>query len=270
MRDSLETAVHVQIIRYRESGIRQAIADSVLMGQRNLTRLSRFPTAIVSGSLMPCLFLVGFLLTFKRLMAVQGIDYLQYLVPIITLQAMFFTAMGAAMNLVEDIDTGLLNRYRVMPLSPLGVFGGLLIAYWVRALIALTILLIAAYSIGFRFPTWRSAMMFVGVTLLFTTVAIAGYTVLALACKKPSLVQSLLLVPYAPLLLLSTGFSPAENFPGWLQPIVNTQPVSYTATALRAFVNGQDGEATLFAAIGWLLGLLGIFSIMNIYFYRRE
>ncbi|MFQ4144481.1 ABC transporter permease [Chlorogloeopsis sp. ULAP02] len=268
--NDLYTKAKKLVATRNESGISRVFADSLIIGHRNLILLSRFSAVTVSVVLIPIMFLSGFLLTFERLMAAQEINYVQYLVPIITLQAMFFTAMGAAINLATDIKAGMLQRCRAMPISRVAAFGGLLIAYIVRASIALAILVCFAHVYGFRFQGgWFSVVGFIALTLLFTTTAIAGYAVLALGLKEPNLVQSLSIIPYAPLLLLSTGFSPAENFPHWLQAIVRGQPVSHTANALRALVNGNEILNPLFWSVGWLLGLLLIFVFLAVYLYQK-
>lgn len=266
------TAIAKELVRNRkESGIIQTFRDSLLFAQRNLVLLTRFPTAIVAVVMLPILFLSGFLLTFQRLMAVQEINYVQYLVPIITLQSIFFTAMGSAVHLSMDMNAGMLRRCRAMPISRLAIFGGLAIAYLVRALITLVILLCLAHFYGFRFQGGLFATLgFIGLSLLFAIAAIAGYSTLALALKKPELVDSLTIVPYAPLLLLSTGFSPKENFPNWLQPIVSNQPVSHTADALRALANGSEVLNPLLWSLAWLLGLLIIFTSLATFLYQNN
>lgn len=255
--------------KQQRSSIYRAFADSLIIGRRNLILLGRFPAAIVSIVLIPTLFLSGFLLTFERLMLVQGINYVQYLLPIIIIQAMFFTAMGSAINLASDLQIGMVQRCRAMPVSRLAVFGGLLIAYLVRGAISATILIYLAHFYGFRFQTgWLSIVGFMALILLFTTTAIAGYAVLTLIFKEPELVNSLSLVPYAPLLLLSTGFSPAENFPSWLQPIVRNQPISHIANALRSLAASDEFLHPLLWSLAWLLGVLAIFVLLIAWLYE--
>lgn len=257
------------IVRQRgEAGIQRAIVDSSILAWRNLIRFSRLPAVLASVIIFPILFLSGFVLAFGQLMGTQGINYIQYLVPIITLQAMFFTAMGAALTLANDIKSGMLQRCRVMPISRIAVFGGLLMAYLVRAVIATMILVSFAHLYGFRFQAgFLSVIAYILLTLLFTTTTISGYAILALWLRQIDLVNSFLIVPYAPLLLLSSGFSPAENFPNWLQPFVRFQPVSQTAAALRAIANGDSPTEPLLWALAWLVGLLVLFSVVVVRLY---
>lgn len=270
MTDELLSKARKMVATRQESGIERAIADSGAIAWRHLIYLSRTPEVMASVVLFPIIFLSGFLLTFQRLMANQGIDYVQYLLPIITLQAIFFTAMSSAVTIASDIKTGMLQRCRVMPISRIAVLGGLVVAYLVRAVISTAILLIFAHLYGFRFQAGILAIIgFFALIILFTTTCVTGYAVLALSIRKPDLVQLLAVIPYTPLLLLSTGFSPAENFPHWLQLFVRFQPVSCTAKALRALINGTELFSPLLWSVGWLIGLVIVFGFVAIRLYRQ-
>jgi len=85
------------IAERRENGWRRAIDDSLLLGGRNLVRLQRNPIVIVAIAIFPVVFLAGFWIVGQKLMAVQGVNYIQYLVPIINLQALFFSGLGSAL-----------------------------------------------------------------------------------------------------------------------------------------------------------------------------
>ncbi len=254
------------IAQRQETGWRRAIDDSLLITWRNLIRLKRNPIVIVAIAIFPMVFLLGFWIVGQKLMAAQGVVYIQYLVPVINLQTLFFAGFGSAVMLATDIETGMMERCRAMPISRVAVVAGLVLAYMVRALLATVILLAVACLLGFRFYGGSLAFLayFILVTL-FTTTCITGYSVLALKLRNPSLVNSVAIIPYTPLLLLSNGFSPTENFPSWLQPIVRYQPVSVTCDALRALVDGSTASGELFvASFLWLVALwigLGLWSV---------
>lgn len=254
------------IAQRQETGWRRAAGDSLLITWRNLIRLKRNPIVIVAIAIFPMVFLLGFWIVGQKLMAAQGVDYIQYLVPTINLQALFFAGFGSAIMLATDIETGMMERCRVMPISRVAVVAGLVLAYMVRALLATVILLAIAYLLGFRFYGGLLAFLaYFILVILFTTTCITGYSVLALKLRNPSLVNSVAIIPYTPLLLLSNGFSPTENFPSWLQPIVRYQPVSVTCDALRALVEGSAASYGLFvASFLWLMVLwigLGAWSV---------
>ncbi|MBE9076187.1 ABC transporter permease, partial [Romeria aff. gracilis LEGE 07310] len=254
----------------RESGWRRGMGDSLLLAWRNLLRLSRTPAVVVSVLLFPAIFLSGFLVIGQRLMAAQGVDYIQYLVPIINLQAMFFAGLSSALLLTKDMQTGMMQRCRAMPISRAAVLGGLVLAYLVRGLFATLILLALALVYGFRFQAGLLGLLgYFFLVLLFTAVCIAGYGALALKLRRPALVDAVSIVPYAPLLLLSNGFSPAENFPGWLQPIVRYQPVSVTCDALRSLSSASPELLPVLSSLLWLTAALVGLGAWAIHLYRN-
>jgi len=268
MTSNFEVAAIAQrmIAQRQEIGWRRAIKDSLLITGRNLIRLRRNPIVIVAVAIFPIVFLAGFWLVGQKLMASQGIDYIQYLVPIINLQALFFSGLGSALMFAKDIESGMMNRCRVMPISRIATIAGLVIAYMVRALLATFVLLLVAFAVfGFRFQGGLVAGLgYLVLVVVFTAACITGYSILAIKLRRPDLVNSVAIIPYIPLLLLSNGFSPTENFPVWLQPIVRYQPVSVTCDALRSLVAGTPDSLPLFCySLVWLMGLwilLGIWA----------
>ena len=256
--DDIAVLAQQMIAQRQETGWRRAIDDSLLITWRNLLRLKRNPVVIVAIAIFPMVFLMGFWIIGQKLMAAQGIDYIQYLVPIINLQALFFAGLGSAVMLAKDIETGMMERCRAMPISRVAVIAGLVLAYMVRALLATVILLLVAYGLGFRFQGGPVALLgYLTLVITFTATCITGYSILALKLRSPTLVDAVAIIPYTPLLLLSNGFSPTENFPAWLQPVVRYQPVSVTCDALRSLIAGSDASGLLFiASLAWLLALL--------------
>jgi len=166
----------------------------------------------------------------------------------------------------------MMNRCRVMPISRIAVVAGLGIAYMVRSLLATIVLLAVAFLVfGFRFQGDVLDMLaYLLIVVIFTATAITGYSILAIKLRRPALVNSVAIIPYTPLLLLSNGFSPTENFPQWLQPFVRSQPVSITCDALRAMVSGSDNSLWLAGqSLLWLFGLLIVFGILALRAYKR-
>ena len=268
--DASELA-RAMVAQRQETGWRRAVEDSLLITGRNLIRLKRNPVVVVAIAVFPMVFLLGFWIIGQKLFAAQGVDYLQYLLPIVNLQALYFAGLGSAIMLAKDIESGMMQRARAMPISRVAVVVGLVLAYVVRGLLATVFLMIVAYFLSFRFyGGFLAAIGYLILVLTFTATCIMGYSVLALKLKSPTLVDAVGIIPYTPLVLMSNGFSPTENFPEWLQPIVRYQPVSVTCDALRALVAGSEGSLILFGlSLLWLGGLLLILGSWAVRLYRR-
>ena len=259
------------VARRRETGWRRAVEDSLLITGRNLIRLKRNPIVIVAIAVFPMVFLLGFWTIGQKLFAAQGVDYLQYLLPVVNLQALYFAGLGSALMLAKDIETGMMQRCRAMPISRVAVVAGLVLAYVLRGVLATIVLMVIGYLMGFRFyggPV--AALGYLVLVLMFTATCITGYSILALKLRSPTLVDAVAIIPYTPLVLMSNGFSPTENFPGWLQPVVRYQPVSVTCAALRALIAGSGESLALFGgSLLWLGGLLLVMGFWSVRLYRR-
>jgi ABC-2 type transport system permease protein len=269
--DDVAGLAQQMIAQRQETGLKRAIDDSLLITGRNLIRLRRNPIVIVAIAIFPMVFLLGFWIVGQKLMAAQGVNYIQYLVPIINLQALFFSGLGSAIMLAKDIETGMMQRCRAMPIARVAVVAGLVLAYMVRALLATVILLAVAYGLGFRFQGGAIALLgYFTLVVIFTATCITGYSILALKLRSPTLVDAVAIIPYTPLLLLSNGFSPTENFPSWLRPIVRYQPVSVTCDALRALIEGSSASGALFlASLAWLLVVLFALGFWSVRLYQK-
>lgn len=255
----------------KEGGLARAVSDSVVLAGRALRRMVRYPGLWFSIIVFPAVFLSGFIVLLQKSFEAQGIpDYVQYVVPIAVIQAQFFTGMGTAVTMASEAESGMLARIRAMPVSRYAIFGGPVLGYLVRGAIVLLVVLAVGTAFGFRFDAGPvRAGGFVLLSMTFGAVSICGYSCLGLALRRTELTQSVILVPYAPLLLLSTGFSPAGNWPGWLQPVVVANPVSHIAEALRGLAAGGDVAGSVTVSVGWLASSLIVAAIAGSWLVRR-
>jgi ABC-2 type transport system permease protein len=253
-----------------QHGVAALYGAARVFAWRNALAVTREPVLVVQIIIGPFLFLTVFLLTFKQLMSLRGIDYVQYLTPIITIQVLFFAGIGAAVGLASDVQSGMLDRARTMPVHHGALVAGRMAADLGRAAIGVAVLLLVAHVYGFRFEAgFWSAVAYVGLALLFAVALSSGYSAMGLALGDPETASAAALLPYAPLLLFSTGFVPEEAFPDWLGPIVAITPVSKTADALRAMANGGEVLEPLLASLAWIIGILVVCAWLGVVAYGR-
>jgi ABC-2 type transport system permease protein len=253
-----------------ERGLAALVRDGGRVAGRNLRRYRRSPASVASAVVFPLIFFFGFLSVLRRSLEALGVDYAQYLPPAVVVQAMFFTAISSAFFLADDRQRGLLERCRSLPISRWAPLVGRVEADLTRSALSITVLVLAASLAGFRFEAGLvPAVGFFGVALLFTLAAAAACSLVGLAAPSPEAANSMLFLPYLPLLMLSTAFVPAVGFPGWLQPFVRWQPVSLTADALRALSSGGPTAAPVVRAVVVLSALAVVFGALGARAYRR-
>lgn len=253
-----------------EGSVTAALADGRLLMGRNVMLIARNPASIASMIVFPLIFLFGFFAVLSRSVEWIGIDYQQYLPPVIVVQAMFFTGISSAYFLADDRASGMLERLRSMPLHRWAVIVGRVGADGLRAVVSMVVVLIAATLLGFRFMAGPGAVVgFVGLVLLFALTVSAGCAVVGLTARNAEAASSTLFLPYLPLLMLSTGFVPLEGFPSWIQPFVEWQPVSLTVDALRSLADGGPTAAPVRDAVLMLSALLVAFCALAARAFRR-
>lgn len=237
--------------------------DSALLCGRHLRLMSRRPGSMAAVIVLPLAFTLLFFTVFQRTMTRIGIDYAQYLIPAVIVQAVFFTALSTAVYAAEDAQGGLLRRLRGLPIARAAPAIGLVLAEFAGVIVSMAVLIPIGMVLGFRFEAgFPAAIGFVGVACLFAITLCAGYLALGLAAGQPESASAIAMLIYFPVLLLSNAFTPVEAFPDWLEPVVQNQPITRVLDALRALsTGGADLARPVLGAIVWLLPLLVLFIL---------
>ncbi|WP_405489042.1 ABC transporter permease [Nocardia sp. NBC_00511] len=211
----------------------------------------------------PIAFYICFYIPLRKSMSAAGIDFAQYLLPLIAVYAMFFTAMFAGDRAGREQAGGMATRLRSLPVRSWVPVAARMSANLVRGVAALAGALIVGSLFGFRFHDPVTALVFVLVALAFGAGVVIGADALGTATRNPELGATVLFVPQLLLVMTSTGFVPAQGFPGWIQPWVRNQPVSQVTAALRGLAEGRY-PAELGVAAGWIVGLLAVGAVLAI------
>lgn len=241
-----------------------------LLGRRALMKAARNPASLLSAIVFPLLFFALFNIVMRRIMDARDFDYVQLLPSTVIVQAMLFSAMSSAYYVAEDRLTGISGRLRSMPIHPAAPFAGRAFADVGRGAISLTVLLVVAFLSGMRFEdgvVWLP--LFAVVALSFVVAAAVTFGLLGYMASSPESAVSLATIPYLPLLMLSSGFAPVDDFPGWLQPFVEWQPITATIDALRALTGRGDIAETVPLALGWSAAIALVFGSIGVRRARR-
>jgi ABC-2 type transport system permease protein len=209
-------------------------------------------------------FTASFYLPLKQVMGVfipgSG-SYAQYLVPLIAIQAVYFSAMSAAIRSATDSVQGIERRFRTMPMSPFTPLAARMTANGYRCTVALAIAVICGYVIGFRFygGAVQTGVFCMLVLLVGLSLSLVG-DLIGVAVGNPEATPHLLLLPGLILGYLSVGIQPAEQFPAWIRPAVRYQPISVFVEALRALAGDRDQDPasvppTVLPALAYLVGI---------------
>lgn len=237
------------------------VADTIWLAGRHLRLMSRRPASIIGAIVLPLIFTLLFFTVFRRPMERLGVDYAQYLLPAVVIQAMFFSAMSASVWAAEDAAGGMVDRLRSMPVARAAPVLSLLLGELVRSCVSIAVLLLAGTVLGFRFENGPAqAVAFFALALAFGAATSTMYLALGFALAKTDTTQAIGGLAYYPLLLLSNCFVPTSAFPDRLEPFVAHQPVSRVADGLRALstADAPVPSGSVAIALLWLVAVVAV------------
>jgi ABC-2 type transport system permease protein/oleandomycin transport system permease protein len=247
-----------------------AIADTIDVAGRNLRTMLRMPQALVFALIQPVLFVLLFRYAFGGAIHVPGIPYVDYLMPGIFAQSVAFGALGTAVGLATDLRSGLLERFRTLPMSRSAVLAGRTIADLARNLAVVAVMAGVGFAVGFRVHT--SAVAFLaalGLVALFGYALSWAFVSLGLRISDPEAAQAAGVPVMFLLVFASSAFVPINTMPGWLQVVAAHQPLTALVTAVRALVLGGPTAGHVLASLAWSGGLLAGFALLAIGQYQR-
>ncbi|MGI5221472.1 ABC transporter permease [Nocardia sp. CA-290969] len=210
---------------------------------------------LIGALLTPLVFTVGFYLPLRLVMQFQGIDYAQFVMPIVVLQTMAFTMMSNAQLAAFEARTGFSTRLQTMPVGMLVPLSSRIAAGLFRSVLSLTAALIYGHIIGFRFTAgWGQTIGFCAFALAVGTMLAIGADGLGSLTKSPQALSQALTLPTLIFGMMSCGFVPETQFPEWIQPFVRNQPITQFAYALRDMAAGGVSWEVLRVGLIWLVG----------------
>ena len=250
---------------------RWSVSDTLTITRRNLLVWLRVPAYIVFTVIQPVIFVLMFRYVFGGAIQIPGnVSYVNFLIPGIIAQTAAFATFGTAIALAQELQKGVIDRLRSMPMARSAVLAGRLTADTIRMTVTILIVLGVGYLVGFSFQNglWPAVGMIV-LSIVFGVAicCIAAYTGLAIGDEES--VQAFGLIWLFPLTFLSSAFVPIETMPGWLQAFANNQPVTYVVNTMRGLALGGPIWVSFWKSALWLIGIFVVFAPLAVRAYKR-
>jgi len=256
--------------RHGIGGILSAVSDIVAVAGRNLLTYRRVPQLLVFSTIQPVIFVLMFRYVFGGAISVPGVRYVDYLMPGIFIQTAVFGAIGTAVGLATDLNTGFLERFRSLPMARSAVLAGRTTADLTRNVFVVSLMAAVGFAVGFRVHTGPvSFLMAIGLVLLFGYVLSWLFATVGLLAGDPESAQAAAFPVIAPLVFASSAFVPVSSMPVWLRLFAEHQPVSVTTTAVRTLVLGGSAGPEVLKALAWMAAILLVFVPLSIWRYQR-
>ncbi len=249
----------------------QALADSLVIARRNLLRIPRAPDLLLSFTVQPVMFVLLFAYVFGGAIETPGFDdYKDFLMPGIITQSIAFGGFITAIGLSEDLNKGLIDRFRSLPMARSAVLAGRTAADVVTNTVSLTIMVIVGLIIGFDFKT-NVLHIAAGVVLVlfFGYVFSWIFAFFGLKSSSPEAAQSLGFITVFPLTFISSAFVPTDSMPDALQAFADVNPFTLVVNAMRHLWLDTPAGNAVWGALAWSVGLLAVFAPLAVRTYRR-
>ena len=257
-----------------------ALRDMAIITKRNLLRFMRMPQLLLFAVVQPVMFLLLFNFVFGGALALGfgGADgnYIHFLIPGILVQTVVFGATNTAVGLTEDLNAGVIDRFRSLPMARSAVMGGRTVADLIRSAGVQALMLIVGIIIGFQAGSW------VGLVIGFVLAVAFGFSVswffaaLGLTVRNPEATQGASFVLVFPFVFASSVFVPTATMPDWLALFAEHQPVTILTNTVRkltfpdAPVAGGDSiESLILRSVLWIGGLIVVFGWLSVRQYKR-
>jgi ABC transporter DrrB family efflux protein len=257
-----------------------ALHDGWIVARRNLIKIKRIPELLVFTAIQPIMFVLLFAYVFGGAIKVPGVNYKDYLMPGIFVQTVAFGSSLTAVGLADDLQKGIVDRFRSLPMSRGAVLVGRTTSDLLNNVFTVIIMSATGLIVGWRIHL-GPAKGVAGFALLFLFAYSMSWiaAVIGLSVKSVEVAQSAGFIWLFPLTFLSNAFVSTSTLPAVLQPVADWNPISSVVLALRelwgnapsglAAGKGFPAQHPIFLAIGWCALILLVFVPLSISRYRR-
>ena len=253
---------------------RLALRDCGGVAKRNLIRTVRTPQ-LVLYTIQPVMMLLLFRYVFGGAIKVPGGDYVGFVVPAIFLITVLVGAMTSAIGIAEDLRSGMIDRFRSLPMARSAVLIGRSLTDLARSVISLGVMVGLGVAVGFRFHSDPGRILLGLLLILAFGFAFSWLNAaIGISAKDPESAQNAATGPAFLLLFASNAIVPASSLPGWLQPFARNQPLGVTTSAVRELFEG--GAATgagvardVWLSLAWSAGIAVVFALTAYVLYQR-
>ena len=253
------------------SDFKTMLSDIYLMTWRNVLRYIRLPRLLFFSTIQPIMFVLLFRYVFGGAIKVPGIDYVDYLIPGVLVQAVVFGSVQTGVGLADDLSKGIIDRFHSLPMNRAAVLAGRTISDMLRNVFVVILMIAVGYLVGFEFQTNILKILLAFVLLIFFGHAFSWISAnIGLLVKEAETAQVAGFVWVFPLVFASSIFVPIETMPDWLRIFAEVSPISVTVDTVRALSIGGDFLGSLWKSLLWITIILIIFIPLAINQYNKE
>jgi ABC transporter DrrB family efflux protein len=246
------------------------VSDALTIAKRNLISMARTPQVLVFSTIQPVIFVLMFRYVFGGSIHIPGVRYVDYLMAGIFVQTVTFGSINTGVGLAEDLQKGLIERFRSLAMARSAVLAGRTLADTLRNLFVIILMVLVGFLVGFHLHTNAIELLgAVAVLLLFGFAMSWVMALIGLVTKNAEAAQAAAFPLMALLVFASNSFVSTKTMPGPLRAYANHQPVSATVNAVRALLLGGPTLGKVLVAAAWAIGIVVVFAPFAVRRYRK-
>jgi ABC-2 type transport system permease protein len=259
-----------------------ALSDGLVLAWRNLKRIPRIPDLLMYGTIQPVMFVLLFAYVFGGAISVGGLvdpqRYREFLMGGIFAQTMSFAVASSSVGLADDMQKGLIDRFRSLPIARSAVITGRVVGDLVFNAFVMVVMVVCGFIVGWR---WHDgvprAMAAFALLLGFAFAMLWVGALIGLSVKSAEVAASAGLIWLFPMTFISNVFVDPSTLPGWMQPIAAWNPISAVVSAVRELFGnfnpftstGFPAQHPVLLALLWIAGIVAVFAPLAVRKYQR-
>jgi ABC-2 type transport system permease protein len=260
--------------------VRWLVSDSLVLARRNLAHVRQIPEKLIDVTLQPLMFVLLFAYVFGGVIHVPGGNYREYLIGGILVQTIAFGMVGPSTAIATDMNEGIVDRFRSLPMSRSAFLVGHLLAELAAATLGLVVMTLSGLLVGWRIHTDPlHAIAAFGLLLLFASGILWLGTYIGLVVRSADAVTGVIFMVIFPMTFLSSAFVPLAGLPAGLQTVAAWNPISAIIAAVRTLFGNPTAlpsspplplQHPVAAALLWCIALVAVCAPLAIWRYRAR
>jgi ABC transporter DrrB family efflux protein len=253
------------------------VPATLAVAKRTLLKFARTPALIVVSTIQGAMFLLIFRYVFGGAINSGTLRYVDFLIPGFVTTGVLFSGMNAATGIAEDVEGGLFDRFRSLPMPRSAAMAGRVLADTVMVAWGTAVTTAIGFLVGFRLHAGLvPSVIAFGLCVMFGFVFCWLFMTIGLFAGSAQAAQGMSLLIF-PLTFVSSAYVPVRSMPGWMQPIARNQPITVMVDAVRSLTEGHGATALLghhsayfvVESLLWSVALIAAFAPIAVMRFRR-
>ena len=245
--------------------------QGVQLAWRSVLKVKANPEEVLGLILQPVMFVTLFVFVFGEAMMGDWQSYRDFLMPGIIAQSVIFATLGTGFSLSQDVEKGIFDRFRSLPIARSAPLVGAILGDLARYTITVVMVLVVGLAIGFRPEGGALGVVVAGALILLFAFALCWMSAfVGMIVRTPMSVQAFGMILMFPLTFGSSAFVAPESMPSWLQTVAVNNPVSHVVDAMRGLMLGGDVVGPVLWTLVWAAIITAVFFPLAAWAYRRR